>query len=184
MRGMSTSSLYPRIFNLMRFGTIEALDLVKAHCRVRTGALLTDWIAWCTPFAGAARTWHAPTIGEQVLLLCPEGELSAGVALRGLYTQTYPAPSTDPELHTVVYPDGACLSYHFGTGTLSATGLQRACIEASQIILRGHVIIEGSLTLEGSLTQSGGDLSSNGIVLHSHNHGGVTWGHDVTGGPQ
>ncbi len=178
MLGMQPSSLYPRVLNLMRFGTIEVIDLVKAHCRVRTGALLTDWMAWCTPFAGAARTWHAPTIGEQVLLLCPEGELSAGVALRGLYTQAYPAPSTDPALHTVVYPDGACLSYHFGTGTLSATGLQQACIEAAQIILRGHVIIEGSLT------QSGGALSSNDIVLHTHSHGGVKAGNDATGGPQ
>ncbi len=178
MQRMYIANLPRLVLNLIRFGTIAEIDHAKAQCRVQTGELITDWLAWLTPFAGSTRSWHAPTMSEPVLLLCPEGELAAGVVLCGLYSKTHPAPSTDPALHTICYPDGACLSYHSGTGTLSATGLQHAAIEASTITLKGQV------TIEGSLTQSGGDVSSNGIILHTHQHGGVRSGGSKTGGPQ
>jgi hypothetical protein len=38
--------------------------------------------------------------------------------------------------------------------------------------------------ITGTITQSGGTLSSNGIVLHTHTHGGVQTGGGNTGAPQ
>eukprot|EP01037_Dinobryon_pediforme_P027421 gene27421-30306_t len=42
-----------------------------------------------------ARTWWAPSIGEQLIVLSPDGDLSKGKILPGLYSQGFPAPVTD-----------------------------------------------------------------------------------------
>jgi hypothetical protein len=58
-------------------------------------------------------------------------------------------------------------------------------------ILAGGVInctvtafnITGDVTINGKVTQSGGDLKSNGVVLHTHTHGGVQSGTSNTSIP-
>jgi phage baseplate assembly protein V len=42
----------------------------------------------------------------------------------------------------------------------------------------------GKTTIDGPITQSGGDITSNGVVLHTHTHGGVQSGGSSTGGPK
>ncbi|EHK2815905.1 TPA: phage baseplate assembly protein V, partial [Escherichia coli] len=38
--------------------------------------------------------------------------------------------------------------------------------------------------MRGSISHSGGSLTSNGITVHTHTHGGVRTGPGTTGGPQ
>jgi len=38
-------------------------------------------------------------------------------------------------------------------------------------------------TINGPITHNGGDLSSNGVVVHSHHHSGVQTGSGETGDP-
>ncbi|MBY0445835.1 MAG: phage baseplate assembly protein V [Burkholderiales bacterium] len=42
----------------------------------------------------------------------------------------------------------------------------------------------GATTITGPITQSGGDITSNGVVLHTHTHGGVQLGGSSTSGPK
>lgn len=42
----------------------------------------------------------------------------------------------------------------------------------------------GSTQITGNITHSDGSMSSNGVVLHTHSHGGVASGPASTGGPQ
>ncbi|WP_371321803.1 hypothetical protein [Vibrio parahaemolyticus] len=42
----------------------------------------------------------------------------------------------------------------------------------------------GKTTIDGPITQSGGAITSNGVVLHTHTHGGVQSGGSSTGGPK
>lgn len=42
----------------------------------------------------------------------------------------------------------------------------------------------GGTSITGPITQSGGDLSSNGVILHTHQHGGVVPGGAKTGAPE
>jgi phage baseplate assembly protein V len=50
-------------------------------------------IRWIERRAGRTRTWSPPSQGEQVVLLCPGGEIGAAVALRGLFSSACPAPA-------------------------------------------------------------------------------------------
>lgn len=52
-----------------------------------------------------------------------------------------------------------------------------------EIEVEGKFKVKGNSEFDGKLTQSNGDLSSNGVVLHTHVHGGVQSGTSNTGTP-
>ena len=195
-----------RLTNLLRPGTVETVDHGAARVRIRTGELVTDWLPWFVWRAGATSTWSAPTVGEQVLLLAPSGDLAAAIVLPSLYSDAHPAPSTSPNEHVIEFPDGAVITYNHAAGTLTAAGIKTLTIEAATAVtldtpaalITGTLTVEGLLTyqaglagtgggagttISGSITQTGGALSSNGVVLSTHTHTGVQPGGGNTGGP-
>lgn len=196
-----------RLTNILRPGTVEAIDHAAARLRIRSGDILTDWLPWLTHRAGATATWNPPTVGEQVLLLAPSGELSAALVLPALYADAHPAPSASPNEHLIEFPDGAVITYNHATGTLSVQGIKTLTVEADTHItldapattITGALTVQGLLTYQaglagtgggtgtaitGNITHAGGTLSSNGIVLDTHTHTGVQSGGSNTGGPQ
>lgn len=97
--------------NLIRFGTIAAVQMVPPRVQVLTGALTTTWLPWLNPRAGEDREWNPPTVGEQVLLLSPSGQLANGVAVTGLFSDLIPANGEREGLHRRTYRDGAVIEY-------------------------------------------------------------------------
>jgi phage baseplate assembly protein V len=186
-----------RIESLIRLGTVAAVDYLRALCRVKSGDLTTDWLPWLTPRAGLTRTWDPPTIGEQVLVLSPSGEPANGIVLPGIYSTVFGPPSHLPVEDLRRYPDGATVSYNTATGVLEARGVRTALVQASiacmldtplttitgNLDVRGSAMIGDGAVIEGPVTQIGGPLSSNGIVLDTHVHGGVRSGASLTAPP-
>lgn len=109
------------LLNLVRKGTVIAVDHAGEVCRVECGELQTNWIHWLALAAGDTRDWNPPEVGEQVLVLSPGGEMADGVALRGISSEDRPAPSHKPSTHTRLYPDGAVIEYDHETHGLTAT---------------------------------------------------------------
>lgn len=72
--------------NMIRTGIIVETDLNAGRCRVQTGGMCTDWLQWLTHRAGRSRTWWAPSVGEQVLILAVGGELDTAFVLPGIYS--------------------------------------------------------------------------------------------------
>ena len=69
-----------RLENVVRLGTVaEVRYETPARCRIKTGDLVTDWLPWTTARAGGDRSWWAPEVGEQVIVLSPGGNTGAGV---------------------------------------------------------------------------------------------------------
>lgn len=106
------------LLNLIRKGTVLAVDHATELCRVECGDIQTNWIHWIALAAGATRDWNPPTVGEQVLVLSPGGEMADGVALRGISSDDNPLPSHSPSTHTRTYPDGALVEYDHATHAL------------------------------------------------------------------
>jgi phage baseplate assembly protein V len=70
------------------------------------------WLPWLTSRAGEDRTWHAPEVGEQVIVIAPGGELSAGYVMPGgVYKNDYPANGNKAEISRTTYKDGAIIEY-------------------------------------------------------------------------
>lgn len=210
---MDIATLSRMVENLIRIGTVIAVDHAAARCRVASGELESQWLPWIDRRAGDTRTWEPPTVGEQVVILSPSGEPAGGVVLTGLFADAHAAPSTSASEHVITYPDGARIAYDHASGALTATGIQTATIQAAVAVtldtpsthITGDVQIDGTCTIDdlltygngiagtggdnenlvsGNFVQVGGMLSSNGIVLDSHTHGGVVPGGGNTGGPQ
>lgn len=177
---MNTTDLLRRLENLIRLGTIAAVDHQAARCTVKTGGLTVPNLPWQAQRAGNSRDWDAPTVGEQCILLSPSGEPAQGIALIGLYSQQRPAPSNSANLRRRTYPDGAVIDYDHATHTLSAT---LPAGGKAKLVAPGGVTILGDVDITGLVTVSE-DVIAAGISLVHHVHGGVQGGPSKTGAPQ
>jgi len=183
---MNLIELHRLLSNLLRVGTIASVDAGAARCRVRIGDITTAALPWLAQRAGEAATWSAPTVGEQVLVLSPGGDLSLGLVLPGLYQGTHPAPGSEAGLHRFIAADGAVLEYQESTSTLRATlpGSGRAELVApGGISITGNVEIAGDVAITGSLNATV-QVEAAGIKLTSHRHGQVAGGSSTSGPPQ
>lgn len=193
------------ITNLIRTGIVSEVDADKWLCRVKSGDLETNWINWLTLRAGNTRTWWKPTVGEQVVLLSLGGNLETAFALPAIYSDTFPPPDYSEDGSTTVFKDGGWFQYEPKTGQLLIKNIKSVLIEASEkielntaqfvvnaeltrlnspTVITGETAVNGSTVINGDVTQGGGDMSSNGVVVHTHKHGGVKSGVDMSGGPQ
>lgn len=176
---------------LIRLGVIASVDLGAARCTVRCGdpeegEIETPPIRWVMPRCGDTRVWSPPTIGEQAVLICPDGEIGAALALTGIIRDSFPALGSTLE-ERIDFADGAQLRYdseahHLeallpdgATATITAPGGLTLNAEAG-------VTINGDVTLNGKLTASD-DVIAAGISLKTHKHGGVQPGGGQTGAP-
>lgn len=199
------------IRNIIRTGVVTAVKVGRG-CRVKTGYLITDWLPVVTLRAGTARSSWMPSVGEQVVILSVGGELTTAVVLPGLFSDEYDEPTGSLTANHVTYPDGAVIEYEPATGTLTATGIKTALIDAADSItatspvvivnaeenirfVTPSVICSDNLTcatlnvmqggeMSGSIKHTGGSFSSNGVVIDKHAHGGVERGGSRTDGPQ
>lgn len=207
---ISPLELLRRLENLLRPGTIAAVDHAAARVRVASGAITTNWLPWFERRAGNVRTWCPPCVGEQCLVLSPAGDLASGMVLVGLNSDAHPAVSDSNTLARFTFPDGAVIDYDHGAHGLSATLPEggTATINAPGSItlntplttITGECQVQGLLTYLAGMVGIGGaggvsatiqgkvqvrdDVVANGISLVSHVHSGVQSGPSTTGGPQ
>lgn len=184
-----SSAADQRISNLIRTGTVT--DVKSALCRVQVGEMLTDYLPWLVAYAGQVIVWNSPSAGEQVAVLCGDGDLANGIVLRGLYSNAFPAPSDSESLTLIQFTDGAQISYDSAAHALSATlpGGGTAQVTApGGITLNADVTINGLLTVQGDANVSGTatadtDVVGAGISLKGHKHSAVQPGSGTSGPP-
>lgn len=203
---MDLVELSRRLENVLRIGTIHSVDHASVRCRVQMGKLTSQWLPWIERRAGETTTWDPPTIGEQCIVFSPSGEPAAGFVLVGINSDSIRPPSHSPERHVIKFPDGATFSYDHAASHLDITGIATCHIEASESIthdtplthMTGKLVVDDLLTygnglrgtgggegnvITGDFIQTDGELSSNGIVLETHQHEGVISGGDISGVP-
>ncbi|MBD9653580.1 phage baseplate assembly protein V [Pseudomonas sp. PDM12] len=117
----SLADLARLIENLIRFGTVAEVQPKPPRVRVKSGDITTAWRPWINLRAGDDREWDPPTIGEQVVLFSPSGNLAQGVVLAGLFSDQIPANGDREGLHRRTYRDGAVIEYDSIAHHLRAT---------------------------------------------------------------
>lgn len=175
---------------LLRLGTVKSVDLAAATCIVTSGdpetgeEIETPPLRWLERRAGDTRTWSPPSVGEQVEIICPDGELAGGYVRSGLPCDAFP-PSGDSTRELIRFKDGAIIAYDPDGHALEAllpAGATVAITASGGITLTGDVTIEGDVTLNGTLTSSA-DVIASGKSLKDHVHSGVSAGAANTGKP-
>lgn len=207
------TELERRVSNILRVGKISSVDYAAARCRVSIGELLTDPLPFIASRAGEDRTWHPPTVGEQVVVLSPFGELNVGIVLTGIYSSAGTAPATDENLDQTTYSDGTTVKYDRalhsltidlptassavsltvnGNATISVTGNALVEADGNATVSAGSVArIEAGSQIQMvapavSITSTvtvSGDVTAGGISLKTHRHGGVQGGSSQTSTP-
>jgi len=211
MQTLETLSEIARaVRNLIRIGVVVEVDTVNALCRVQSGGNTTDWLHWLTSRAGKSRTWWAPSVDEQVLLLALGGEMDTAFVLPGIYSDDNPPPSASADAYHVSFPDGAVIEYEPKTGALTVSGIKTANVTASEsavvtvpvvtvnasekiTLSTPEVVCTNKLTtatlevqqggeMKGNVQHSGGAFTSNGVQVDNHGHGGIKRGDEWTEG--
>jgi phage baseplate assembly protein V len=169
--------------NLIRLGTIHAVQMSPPRVQVKTGSLITTWLPWLASRAGETREWNPPTVGEQVILLSPSGQLANGVVLTGLFSDLIPANGALANLHRVTYPDGAVIEYDSAAHALNAllpAGGTAALVALGGIRIEGDITHTGNLHINGGITTTE-DVVAGTVSLKGHRHPGDSGG--TTGAP-
>lgn len=175
----------PATLGELRYGTVATVDHATARCTVEAGDLISGPIRWFEGGAGGTRTWSPPKVGEQVLLICPEGDLAAAIALRGISSDNNPpVGNSDTEIRE--YADGALISYdpvaHRLECVLPGDGLAHI-VAPGGMKLEGDVEIVGNVMVSGTVTAEE-DVLAGSISLKDHLHGNVQAGAAKTGAPE
>lgn len=158
------SELKRLLNNLIRLGTVTEVDGTRA--RVKTGENLTPLRPWMTQRAGEDSTWWAPSVGEQVLLLSPGGDLAQAIILPALYQDEFPAPETDPDIRKTQYRDGTSVEHNLVEKTLTIAPAGDLTVQiAGDCLLHttgnAEVVADGDATVAA---QGNGTLAANGNI--------------------
>ncbi|UTW43880.1 phage baseplate assembly protein V [bacterium SCSIO 12844] len=143
--------------------------------RIKAGNILTTWLKWMTQRSSDCQTWWSSSLGEQVLVLSPSGELNNGIVLPSIYTSNQ--PSNDLALDKKVYSDGTTISYNYQSkkltinyvGSIDIFAATSINVTTNQTILKSESIyadclittITGDVLVQGSLTYQSGLYGSN-----------------------
>jgi phage baseplate assembly protein V len=91
----SLSDLFRRVANLIRIGKIVEVD--GAQVKVEIGKVKTNWLPIVST-AGDTNCWIPISVGEQVVVLSPFGEISQSVVLRSIHYNMHDAPENKNDI--------------------------------------------------------------------------------------
>ena len=154
--------------DVLQFGIIKSVDLeaYKAICEI--GDIETPPLEWLAP-TGAIKIFCPPTVGEQVLIASPDGDINGGVILGAVFSTRNPPPTSDRLLFI-------------------QHGSSQLIIADDKITINSEFIVNGKTTFNGDNSITGkstvtDDVIAGGISLKNHQHLGVKAGSDKSGAP-
>ncbi|MFN3931612.1 MAG: phage baseplate assembly protein V [Brevundimonas sp.] len=176
------------IGDLLRVGLVESVDLEAGKAVVSFGDQVTppsDWLM----LVGDTTIWIPPTVGAQVLVLCPEGDVDQAIILNGLPSSSF-APLFLGLQNAIRFADGAQVAYDPASAELEVHTPGKVIVTApAGVTITGDTTITGDVSISGDVAvaktvTAATDVVGGGKSLKAHKHTGVTTGGGVTGAPQ
>lgn len=153
-----------RLDGAQQFGLVDEVDAARQMVRLDLGdGLRSPWVPYGQS-AGALKIHAPPTVGQQMSLSSPSGDMTQGVAAPLSFTDSEPSPSSDGSSNTLTF--GRVQVHLTENGvTITASGVTVAITAAGLAI-------------------TGGEVRHNGVNIgDDHVHGGVDRGSGVTNPP-
>lgn len=176
MREFDLADMDRRVSRLIRLGVVAEADYEKARVRVSIGKVVTNWLPWITRRAGLDVDWWAPSKGEQVVVLAPDGEFNNAVVLGSVYQAKHPAPESNPKVRLTRMEDGATFRYDSENSalTIELTGSAKVLIEGDATVeVNGDLIAKvggnASVDVDGDLAAKAGGtakVDAKGVELN------------------
>lgn len=166
-----------QIAEIAMVGTVEAVDFDKTRVRVKLGDTNTRWIPWAQR-AGRVRQWNPPGIGEQVLVISPNGNRDLALCICGINYHDKASPFDSGDRHGHRYDDGGEVTYDQAAHELAAKlpedGVAKITIgittakatkEAITLTVEEAVVEVRADTIKATLGESSAELTEEGITL-------------------
>ncbi|EAN0852619.1 phage baseplate assembly protein V [Salmonella enterica] len=148
--------------NLVAIGVVSEVDAESYSVRATVGDNETDWIRWGAARAGDDVDWWVPSVGEEVVLLSPGGDLERAVLLCALYSADVQPPSTDASQRVTTYAGGGRVVVDKSTNTATISGFDVINATASQKITATapeiSAVAETKITLDAPNVYCTGNL--------------------------
>lgn len=181
-RSFEDAELSRKLNNLIRIGTVEKVDCVAAKVCVKiVSDTSKNWLPWITTRAGEDRSWSAPSIGEQVIVLSPSGETAKGVVLPAIYYKKYPPPKgSKKKVSGFIFKDETVVYYdrngHKFTVSIKEEGMLVFTVKETQMEVTSKKVIlktgrsSSNITDEKIVLQVGNsslEITESGIKLNA-----------------
>ncbi len=164
---------------LLRYGTVASVDYATGHCTVELDdGVITPPLPWLAPRMGETKVWLPPSVGEQVKVDCPGGEIGAGGVSASLPSDNNPPPAATAT-PLIRFKDGAVISYDPEASELL---IQLPSGATTVLASDGGVDIVGDLNVIGKVTASDDVLAAT-VSLKGHKHSAVQAGSAQSGAP-
>jgi hypothetical protein len=165
------AELRRRQSQMLRRGTVHAIRKGGNEVQIKLGddpegqPILTPWLPVSGGNGTGAKTRHAYTVGEHVMMQNPDGDWQGAEISPSNHHKAGESPSSTPGEHVIHDGGGVRVAVHGGALKITAGGT--------------------SWTLNGSgFTQTGGSVThDNKNIGKDHKHGGVEPGGGNTGDP-
>lgn len=146
------SELERKMANTILVGKVAEVDPEKG-CRVEIGELLTTWLPVLSGRQGDLKQRSPLKVGEVVLVLSHNGDPAQGFVIGSL------GPDSIGDFR-MVFADGTTVEYNeplkqlvaSSMGTIKASAVVSAEVQAPLINLTGNVVITGTLNVAGATT--------------------------------
>jgi len=185
MSDYSLGELSRQIANLVRVGEITDLDFddpAAPRVKVEVSGFPSDWLPWSAGRAGASRKWSPPSVGEQVIIVAPYGDLGQAMIIGSLFSAARPAPDTSATRETATYPDGSTVSYDSTSNTLQVNvagegnvvvNCQTAVVSAQEQITfdTPQANFTGNIKAVGDIEDGVRSMAADRTIYSGHNHG-------------
>lgn len=169
--GFESADQFRTFEDLIWIGTVvewkheDGIHWGRVERQRASGKNTSGWLAMREHRASDKTRTSCPfEVGEQVVVICPSGEIDNGIVLTAVPKASASTPADTPDRLKFLLSDDDYLEYDRTTRTLT--------IKAENIRIIGPV------------EQRGGDMTSDGISAQHHAHDRVRAGVDRTGEPQ
>ena len=164
---------------LIRYGRVTSVDPVAGFCVVELDdGVEPPPLRWAAGRMGETVVWLPPSVGEQVKVDCPGGEIAAGLVSGSVPSDANPPPATGP-VPLIKFKDGAVFSYDPETHALS---IQLPSGGTTVLTSDGGIDLVGPVSVTGKVTASE-DVLAGSVSLKNHKHSGVAAGSAQSGAP-
>lgn len=155
--------------NLVCVGRVT--DVAKSRVRVAVDGLQSDFIPVVSSSARGTSIHTELEVGEQVLVLTPDGDISHGFVLGAVY-QKEKEPAGK---HTMVFRDGLTIDYNETSKTLQLSGAAGVVINCSDAVsitaktasvktTESVSVVGTAVSIDGKSIALGADLATGGVV--------------------
>ena len=158
-----------RIGNLVCVGRV--VEVAKSRVRVAVDGMESDFIPVVCSSARGTSIHTELEVGEQVLVLTPDGEISHGFVLGAVY-QKEKEPAGK---HSMVFRDGLTIDYDETSKTLRLSGARGVVVNcedavsvkaktASVTASESVSVVGKTVSIDGKDISLGADLATGGVV--------------------